>query len=233
VEAGGDSLKPSKQSRPHRRHSAHRRTSRTSRLGWRTKLLVAVCLAGVLLLACGAIVRKLAPTANTTLERFDTLIVLSAPSDDDGNPTPEEQARVTEAVHEYERGVAPRMIITGGAVSNRFVESEVMARSARAMGMPASAILVEPVADDTIQNARLSVRIMREHGWQSAEVITTSHHLPRAGLFFNRLPILWKVHLAPQLEPESFYHSSKSEVLEILKTVRFLVWRSWAEPYLP
>ena len=186
-----------------------------------------------MLLACGAIVRHLAPSSNTTLQRFDAIIVLSAPTDDDGNPTPEEQARVTEAVHEYERGVAPRILITGGAVINRFVESEAMARSARAMGMPASAVLVEPIATDTIQNARLSVRMMQEHGWQSAEIITTSHHLPRAGLLFNRLPILWKTHPAPQLEPESVYHAAKWEFLETLKTVRFLVWKSWAEPYLP
>jgi hypothetical protein len=52
-------------------------------------------------------------------------------ADSDGNPTPTQLARVTEAVHEYERGVAPRLILTGGAVLNRFVEARVMARPPR------------------------------------------------------------------------------------------------------
>ena len=36
-------------------------------------------------------------------------------------PTPEQLARVTEAVREYERGVAPRLLFTGGPAHNQFV----------------------------------------------------------------------------------------------------------------
>ena len=73
-------------------------------------------------------------------------MVLGSPADADGNPTPIELARVTEAVNEYERGVAPRMIITGGPAKNRFVEAEVMARVAEAQGIPAGAIVEERTA---------------------------------------------------------------------------------------
>ena len=66
------------------------------------------------------------------------------PADSDGNPTPTQLARVTEAVHEYKRGVAPQLILSGGAVTNRFVEARVMARSAEAQGIPDSAILMNP-----------------------------------------------------------------------------------------
>ena len=85
--------------------------------------------------------RALAPGSNTTQDHFDVLIVLGSPVDADGNPSPRELARVTEAVDEYERGVAPRIIFTGGAVANRFVEAHVMARTAEAQGIPASAVL--------------------------------------------------------------------------------------------
>ena len=74
------------------------------------------------------------------------------PADADGNPSPTQLARVTEAVHEYERGVAPRIIFTGGAVANRFVEAQVMARTAEAQGIPASAVLEDPAARDTMEN---------------------------------------------------------------------------------
>ena len=61
-------------------------------------------------------------------------MVLGSPADGDGNPTPTELERVTEAVREYERGVAPRMIFTGGAGGNGFVEARVMARVPRRRG---------------------------------------------------------------------------------------------------
>jgi hypothetical protein len=66
-----------------------------------------------------------------------------------------------------------------------------MARSAEAQGIPESAIFLEPQAMDTIQNACYSVRIMKAHGWRSAEVVASAaYHLPRAGLIFSRLPLL-------------------------------------------
>ena len=71
----------------------------------------------------------LAPTCNTSLTRYDAIIVLGNPADRDGNPKPELLARVTEGVHEYERGVAPRLILTGAAVRNGFIEARVMAIS--------------------------------------------------------------------------------------------------------
>ena len=61
-----------------------------------------------------------APSSNTNLTRFDAIIVLGSPADADGNPTPEQLARVTEGVREYERDVAPRLIFTGGPAHNRF-----------------------------------------------------------------------------------------------------------------
>ena len=64
-----------------------------------------------------------------------------------------------------------------------------MARTAEAQGVPESAIFVEPSARDTIQNACFAARIMKAHGWTSAEVVSSPSHLPRAALIFSRLPI--------------------------------------------
>jgi len=159
--------------------------------------------------------------------------VLGTPTDSDGNPTPEQLARVTEGVREYERNVAPRLIFTGGAVFNRFVEAQVMARAAEAQGIPESAIFAEPKAKDTIQNACFSVRIMKAHGWKSAEVVSSAYHLPRAGIIFNRLSLEWRTHAAPPLEPQSSMNSVVVAVSETLKTFRYLVYARWAEPCAP
>ena len=152
------------------------------------------------------------------------LIVLGTSADADGNPTPSELARVTEAVHEYERGVAPRILFTGGAVANQFVEAQVMARTAKAQGIPASAVLEDPAARDTMENTCNALRIMRRHGWESAEVISSPSHLPRAGLILSRLPMKWRVHAAPALGQAESGATEEQTALEILKTVHYLVW---------
>jgi uncharacterized SAM-binding protein YcdF (DUF218 family) len=176
------------------------------------------------LIAWGVLERQFAPTSNTSLTRFDAIIVLGAPADNDGNPTPTQLAHVTEAVHEYQRGVATHLILTGGAVANSYIEARVMARTAHAQGIPDSAIFVEPQARNTIQNACYAVRIMKAHGWRSAEVVSSPYHLPRAGLIFSRLPLEWRTHPAPPLAPGPAANSTPAALIETLKTVRYLVW---------
>jgi uncharacterized SAM-binding protein YcdF (DUF218 family) len=213
-----------------KRRLNHRRTpARPRRLSWQGRVLLASALAVSVLLAWGMAARLLAPSSNTGLAHFDAIIVLGNPADSYGNPTPVQLARVTEGVREYERGVAPRLIFTGGAVLNRSVEARVMARSALAAGIPASAIFVEPEARNTMENACYAVRIMKAHDWQSAEVVSSASHLPRAGMIFRGLPLAWRTHAAPPLAPESAAHIWAAESVETMKTVRYLIWARWAD----
>lgn len=222
---------PRRKTAPHRAGTAHpARRRKRSRLGWIGRS-VAVCAALILgLVAWAAIARNLAPKENTAQDRFDVLIVLGYHADADGNPSPTEMARVSEAVREYERGVAPRMIMTGGAVHNRFVEAQVMARVAEAQGIPADVIVEDRAAQNTIENACDSLRIMRSRGWQSAEVISSSSHLPRAAMILSRLPLKWRVHAARPVEPETEADSMTGSIVEILKTVHYLVWSREIDP---
>jgi len=216
------------------RRVSHRSTpSRSRRLGWRGRLVLFSILLILGLLGCGVAARLLAPTSNTSLKRFDAIVVLGTPADSDGNPTPKQLDRVTEGVREYERGIAPRLIMTGGAAHNGFVEARVMARTAHAQGIPESAIFIEPQARDTIQNACFTARIMRAHGWRSDEVVSSASHLPRAGYIFNELPLQWRTHAAPSLEPEPSVYPWASAYGETLQIVRYLVWERWKEPCVP
>jgi len=99
-----------------------------------------------------------------------------------------------------------------------------MARAAEAQGIPSSSIFVEPQAMDTIQNACYSVRIMKAHGWHSAEVISSAAHEPRAGLIFSRLALQWRTHAAPSLSRDSGVEATVAATIETLKTVRYLLW---------
>jgi uncharacterized SAM-binding protein YcdF (DUF218 family) len=191
------------------------------------------------LLIWAAVARTLAPHANSSRRSFDAIVVLGTQADSDGNPTPELLDRITEGVHEYERGVAPRIIVTGAAAHNRFVEADVMARVAEAQGVPASVILEEPHALDTIQNACYSAHILESHGWHSVEVVSSAYHLPRAAMIFARLSseksagtLEWATHAAPaDLTPS--YWSRAASAIETLKTARYLVWSRWLETCAP
>jgi len=210
------------------RRTGHRR-ARWRRMGRRGRLILFSILLIASILGYGVVARMLAPTSNTSLTRYDAIIVLGTATDRDGNPTPELLARVTEGVREYERGVAPRLILTGGAAHNRFTEARVMARTAHAQGIPEMAIYMEPEARDTIENACYSERIMKAHGWRSAEVVSSASHLPRAGMIFNKLPLEWRTHAAPQLEPEPTGYAGAATFVEDLKTIRYLIWARWIE----
>jgi uncharacterized SAM-binding protein YcdF (DUF218 family) len=191
------------------------------------------------LLAWAVAARTLAPRANSSRQSFDAILVLGTPADSDGNPTPELLDRITEGVREYERGVAPRIVVSGAAAHNRFVEADVMARVAEAQGVPASVILEEPRALDTIQNACYSAHILESHGWRSVEVVSSASHLPRAAMIFARLSrqkpagaLEWAIHAArSDLTPG--YYSRAANVVETLKTARYLIWSRWVETCAP
>ena len=192
--------------------------------------------AAVLLWA--VLARALAPVFNSTRTRFDAIIILGTPADSDGNPTPELLDRMTEGVHEYERGVAPRLIVTGAAAHNHFVEAEVMARVAQAQGVPASVVFPETRALDTLQNACYSARILKDHGWTSAEIVSSAPHLPRAAMIFSNLHGLagqkleWRTHAAPDTLTPAYYNRGAA-LMETFKTARYLVWTRWTESCSP
>jgi uncharacterized SAM-binding protein YcdF (DUF218 family) len=121
-----------------------------------------------------------------------------------------------------------RILFSGGAAANRFVEADVMARVAAAQGIPPSAIFVETKAQDTIQNACYSARVMSNHGWRSAEVVSSEYHLPRASMIFGHTRLEWRMHAASTLQAGET-SSEGMPAIEILKTIRYLVYANWAE----
>jgi len=214
------------------RQSANRRSNRP-RPSWPIRTALGAAALCVALLSGSAIARQLQPQSNTSLTRFDAIIVLGTPADADGNPTPTQLSRITEAVHEYERGVAPRLILTGGPTHNQFVEATVMAHAAHAQGIPESALFIEPRAQDTIQNACYSSQIMAAHGWRSAEVVSSASHLPRAAMIFDRTNLEWRMHAAPALSPDSPAYGTLLTSVETMKTLRYLLWARWTDHCVP
>jgi DUF218 domain-containing protein len=75
------------------------------------------------------------------------------------------------AARDLEAGVAPLVIVSGGAVHGPDNEAMQMREFLLAQGVPAGRILVEPCARHTTTNLRNAGRIMLAHGLRTAYVI--------------------------------------------------------------
>ena len=125
------------------------------------------------------------------------------------------------------------MIMTGGAAHNQFVEAHTMVELARAEGVPRDALIEEGQAQNTIQNVFYSEALMREHGWGSAEVVSSPSHLPRAALILGHYTFAWRTHAAMWPRHFSETHIFLSYLAEALycSKLRLIGFRS--SPFLP
>jgi uncharacterized SAM-binding protein YcdF (DUF218 family) len=137
------------------------------------------------------------PTHNSNLTHFDTIIVLGSPALANGQPSPEERARVMEGVREFKAGRAGHIIFSGGPTENQFADGQVMARVAEEAGVPTDDVVIEGESQNTIQNVFYSHKIMERMGWTSAEVVSSPSHLPRAGLILQHYQFQWQTRAAP------------------------------------
>ena len=202
-------------------------------LRWLERVLAVFGLLVLLAVLFVCLTYETIPRHNCKRTHFDTIIVLGAPALPDGNPSPEERARVMEGVREFKAGRAGHIIFSGGAAQNRFVEGEVMAELAEVQGVPVADIVIEGQSKDTIQNIYFSYRLMQQRGWTSAEVVSSPSHLPRAGLILEHYSFQWQEHAARWPQEFGWRQIVMIYETEALYTTQ-LRWRGFpASPYLP
>ena len=119
---------------------------------------------------------------------YDAIVVLGGaitPASPPEQPLPhlhDGSDRVWEAARLFRRGVAPRIIVTGGALSAEeggppATEAEAMRMFLVELGVPAQAITDEGKALNTIENMR-NVRAIIGKG--RVALVTSAFHMPRA-----------------------------------------------------
>jgi len=156
----------------------------------------------VLLVGCGGSALRV---AEAPLYRAEAIVVLGnrPPVDAEGRVRPELRRRIEKGVALYHAGIAPRMVMTGGVAPSGHVEAEVMREHAVSLGVPASAITLEPRSRDTIENAGFSVALLcgaDRRCVPSVVVVSTPFHLRRAERLFECAGA--EVQLAPAEVPE-------------------------------
>ena len=127
--------------------------------------------------------------ARPVLRRADAIIVLGA-AQYNGRPSPVLKARLDHALDLYDRGLAPRLIVTGGiGAGDTLSEGEVARRYAIAQGVPDSAVLADREGTTSSESVAAAAALMRARGWRTALLVSDSYHMLRLQLLARRAGI--------------------------------------------
>jgi uncharacterized SAM-binding protein YcdF (DUF218 family) len=165
---------------------------------------------------------KLVLRCDERLYPADVIVVLGYPAQNNGQPSDIMLSRVERGVELYLAGYAPRILVTGSAVRNEFVEAEVMAELAVDLGVSSEDVVVEPRARNTIENARFAAQTMRENGWESAIVVTSPYHIKR-GVVFLRDQEVSVVGCATSYSDLSLWEEIKAILYELFNWIVYWV----------
>ena len=109
----------------------------------------------------------------------DVIVVLGA-AEYRGKPSPVLRARLEHALDLYRRGLAPRILTTGGAGGDPvFTEAEVGRAWLIQHGVPSEAIIVEQEGESTAHSLSAVAEIMRRMGLRSCVVVSDGYHIYR------------------------------------------------------
>jgi len=117
----------------------------------------------------------------------DAIVVLGA-AQYVGRPSPVLRARLDHALALWRRGLAPRLILTGGTgVGDTTSEAAVGRSYAIKRGVPDSAIYTENIGRTTSQSLREVAAFMRAHGHNRAILVSDPFHMLRLSVLARRM----------------------------------------------
>lgn len=114
---------------------------------------------------------------------YDAIVVLGGgigPAEPPHVPDPhltDSADRIWHAARLYHRGLAPRIIVSGGGGSGEMTEADAMRLFLTDLGVPREAIVIEGASLNTIENIRNVRRLVKDG---RVALVTSASHMPRA-----------------------------------------------------
>lgn len=151
----------------------------------------------------------------------DAIIVLGA-AEYRGRPSPVLEARLNHALILYLKGMAPRVITTGGAGGDPvFTEGSVGRAYLTQHGVPPEAIVVEREAESTVQSVAAVAEIMRRMNLKSAIVVSDGYHIFRVKKMLESSGL--KVYGSPR--PSTPSGEWRTRWQDVRQAVGYLLWK--------
>ena len=116
----------------------------------------------------------------------DVIVVFGARVYADGRPSPALRDRVDTAARLYRQGLAPRVVVSGGAGDGAVHETVAMRDLLVAQGVPPRAVVRDPGGVDSRSTVRASVALCRAEGWCRVLAVSHGYHLARVKMSFER-----------------------------------------------
>ncbi len=116
----------------------------------------------------------------------DAIVVLGASISPSGMLSLESLRRTNRGVELYRRGLAPVLVVLGGAVGGGPTEADVRAEQARLHGIPADAILIETRVHTTREEAARVKALLYPRGARTVLLVTNAAHFARARPLFQQ-----------------------------------------------
>jgi uncharacterized SAM-binding protein YcdF (DUF218 family) len=153
--------------------------------------------------------------------RADAIIVLGA-AEYRGKPSPVLEARLNHGLFLYLKGLAPRIITTGGAGGDPvFTEGSVGRSYLAERGVPPEAIVVEREGETTAQSVAAVVEIMRRMNLKSAIVVSDGYHIFRVKRMLESSGMMVYGSPRPSVPPGGW----QEKWLYYRQAVGYLLWR--------
>jgi uncharacterized SAM-binding protein YcdF (DUF218 family) len=165
------------------------------------KLLGAAIVVYVLLTATPAAYYYGAPLyVHSDARKSDVIVLLSSGQIDGEWLTPDAAQRTLGALKLYRDEYAPAIISSGSQIHSGLHQAELQAMWLKRAGVPESAILLENRSSRTYESGVQVARLMAQHGWKSAVIVTSQMDVPRVRLVFQKLGITTSYLAVPEFK---------------------------------
>ncbi|HEX9996272.1 MAG TPA: YdcF family protein, partial [Abditibacterium sp.] len=139
-------------------------------------------------------------------EKADVIMIFGAGVTANGQPSPILRARTRHAFELWERGLAPKIVCSGGVGKYRPAEAVVSAQLLRNWGVPANSIIIEDKSTSTRENA-LNTALLLPRG-TSVIGVSQAFHLWRCHR--NLTKVGFKVFTSPDVGWDALRPVSKT-----------------------
>jgi uncharacterized SAM-binding protein YcdF (DUF218 family) len=157
----------------------------STRWSLRRRLLVGVVGATIVLWVASAIA-VLWHASRDRADTADAIVVLGA-AQYRGRPSPVLRSRLDHAIGLYARGLAPRIVLTGGTAEGDTASEALVSRAYLLQaGVPDSALLLENEGRTTSQSLRRVAQLLRARDLEQVILVSDPFHVFRASLVARR-----------------------------------------------
>jgi len=162
----------------------------------------------------------------------DAIVVFAGGVGESGKAGGGYQERVKQAVDLYREGLAPQLVFSSG-YTFVFQEAEVMKELAVGHGVPASAIILETDAANTLENVQFVRRILEARGLRSILLVSSPYHMRRALATWRKQAPEIEVVPSPVAQSQ-FYAHARGASLEQIRGIAheyagivYYWWKGW------